>query len=166
MNWNELLTIVSTSVSTLDWLDKLNLIAVLITIFAALSVFFRKSLDKYKQSIATLNKTLRFRRIKKLRRQYFWMSQIEDNQTLLISFIGRQILAGLIIALSMLLIGFLFTYQDNTLLQLFGTVSLLFMYLLFMKHLDEILDVLLALKTPQTFKEEKLLELKQLRTKR
>lgn len=151
---------------TMDWFDLLNFSAALITLFGALNIFFRKSLEKYKQAIASLNKGLRFRRIKKLRRQYFWIASIEKDQSLLISFVTRQILFGLVISITMLFIGFIFIFLDKGFFKLLGSVYLLLLYFLFIKHLDEIMDVLVGLKTPHLFKNEKRTEFKQLSTKK
>jgi hypothetical protein len=151
---------------SMDWFGFLNLVSTLITLFGALTIFFRKSLEKYKQSIASINKRLRFKRIKKLRRQYFWIASIEKDQILLISFVSRQILFSLVFAITMLFIGFIFLYLDKGFLKLLGGIYLLLLYFIFIKHLDEIMDVLVGLKSPDLFKNEKRAELKQLRMKK
>lgn len=150
---------------SIDWFELLNFVTGLITLFGILNTFFRKSLEKYKQAIASLNRGLRFRRIKKLRRQYFWIASIEKDQTLLISFVSRQILFSLIIAITMLFIGFIFVYLDKGFLKLSGGIYLLLLYFIFIKHIDEIMDVLIGLKSPDYFKNEKRTEFKQLSTK-
>jgi|GEM_PF-5903389 len=122
---------------SMGWFELLNLAAAIITVIGALNIFFRKSLGKYNQIISSFNKGLRLKRIENLRRQYFWISSIEKDHTLLVSFVGRQILAGLVITVTMLFIGFIFLYLDKGFFKLFGGVYLLLLYGIFIKHIGE-----------------------------
>jgi len=159
------ISVSNNGVVSMDWKKLLQNVAAFITVLGAFSYFFRKTLETVKQTISSLNKKLRLARINKLRRQYFWFLSIENNQPLLISFVSRQVLFGLFIAITMLFIGFIFLYLDKSLYKLFGGFYMVLMYVLFIKHMDEVLDVLLGLKDPQNYKTEKRSKFRALRTK-
>lgn len=66
----------------------------------------------------------------------------------------------------MLFVGFIFLYLEKGIFKLSGGVYLLLLYILFIKHIDEIMGVLVGLKNPDIFKNEKRSEFRQLSTKK
>lgn len=131
--------------------DLLNISAALITIFGAVSFIFKKAANKFKQKLAMLNKGLRYRHIKKLRRQYSSSKLIEANTSYLISYCALKVGGTVLLLMMMSFIGFMFLYLEYGVFKLVGGFYMVLIFGMAINFFDEFSDVLAGSKSPQNY---------------